>query len=221
MIHLFKPKYQFPPDNPRISVIMPVFLGDYANAASDRESKFMVAIKSFLRQIYLNKELIIISDGCDTAEKIYNELGYKENIVFKKIKKQPLFSGKVRNEGIKIATGDIICYLDADDFFGFDNHLSIIANAFISDNSLNWVYYNDYLYPPNKNTTQRLVLLEKGLVGTSAIAHKRTCNVSWKNCNSYNHDWLFIQQLIKKYPTNYTKIYGCSYFVCHIPGIFG
>lgn len=221
MINFFKHNYQFPTYNPRISVIMPVFLGEYANAASDRESKFMAAINSFLRQIHLNKELIIISDGCDMAEKIYNGLGNKENIIFKKIKKQPLFSGKVRNEGVKIATGDIICYLDADDFFGFNNHLSVIANAFISDKILNWVYYNDYLYPPNNDFKQRLVLLEKGSVGTSAIAHKRVCKVSWKNCNGYNHDWLFIEQLIKKYPTNYTKIYGCGYFVCHVPGVFG
>lgn len=218
---IFKPIYQFPDKNPKVSVVMPVFLGEYPNAAADRENKFKAAINSFIGQDYPNKELIIVSDGCSVAEAIYNSLPLKENIVFKKIKKQSLFSGTVRHVGTKICSGDIICYLDADDFFGFHNHITIIANAFTSNNTLDWVYYNDTLYPPNKKHVQRMVLVEKGSIGTSSIAHKRLCKASWKNCHKYNHDWLFIKQLINNYPTTYTKIYGCGYFVAHVPGLFG
>lgn len=204
--------------NPKISVIMPVFLGEYPNAASNRNNKFKEAINSFQAQNYNNKELIIVADGCNVAESIFNNLTDKTNIIFKKIKKQQLFSGIVRHQGIKLASGSIICYLDADDELG-PNHLTIIANAFIS-NTVDWIYFNDILSISNHDKRPRMAILQKGYVGTTHIAHKKCCKATWKNCHHYNHDWLFIQQLLKNH-TLYQKIYGASYFLRHIPGLFG
>lgn len=205
-------------DNFKISVIMPVFLGDYDGCADNREEKFKSAVISFTRQSYKNCELIIISDGCDGAEKIYNGALVYDNIIFKKIDKQLLFSGNVRAEGLKLATGDIICYLDSDDMFGV-NHLKSIATEFKYHSKFDWVYYNDLIIQPNQEPINRPVEVIEGSIGTSSICHRKECKATWKGCDGYGHDWSFITQLINQHPSH-GKIYGAEYFVCHIPNIF-
>ncbi len=208
-------------DNPKISVIMPVYLGDYEGAASDREEKFKRAVISFTQQNYQHKELIIVSDGCDIAERIYKSCLVYDVVIFNKAPKQPLFSGGVRHHGINISNGDIICYLDSDDCLG-SNHLINIACNFLTKPNVEWVYYNDIIANPYSQfgSMVRNIEPEHGSIGTSAIAHRRECLASWENCDGYGHDWLFIKQLIENH-ASYKKIMGCEYYVCHIPNIFG
>src|SRR3954468_14224010 len=108
-------------DTPKISIIMPSYLGDYPNAASDREGKLKRAIISFLDQTYARRELILVADGCEQTENVYKFLKNNSGkpisslIRLVKIPKQGHFSGAVRNAGIDVATGEIIAYLDTDD----------------------------------------------------------------------------------------------------------
>lgn len=198
----------------KISVIMPVYLGDYPNAATLREYKFARAINSFLQQTYENKELIIISDGCDIAEEIYNvNYSKHDNIVFEKIEKQPTFSGAVRNKGLELATGNYICYLDSDDFIA-EQHLEVIIERF-SDND--WIYWDDFLIIQYKNLStyiaqKRINVVQSCRIGTSSIAHKSELDAVWGD--DYGHDWRFIKQL-QKY--KYSKIENTGYIVCHQP----
>lgn len=201
----------------KISVVMPVYLGEYEGCAKDRDEKFKTAVSSFVNQKYKNKELIIVSDGCDIAEEIHSKYLDYPNVKFFKINKQSTFSGKVRYEGVKRATGDVICYLDSDDILGI-NHLSIIAEGFNNSN-IDWIYYNDLLSPPNQAPIPRDVELRHGSIGTSTVAHRSDCKVSWNECDGYGHDWTFVQQLIKNEP-NHKKIFGAEYLVCHVPNIF-
>ena len=101
----------------RVSVIMPVFLGPYSGAASSRDWKFVRSLFSFVNNDYHNKELIVCSDGCDSSQEIYERHKHNlPNVLFYKIEKQPLFSGKVRQHALDMSSGNIICYLDADDY---------------------------------------------------------------------------------------------------------
>lgn len=200
--------------NLKISVVMPVYLGEYEGCADNRIERFKSAVISFVNQSYKNSELIIISDGCNIAEMIYNDCLVYDNIVFKKIPKQSLFSGNVRAEGVKIASGDIIGYLDSDDNIG-KHHLQTIVDNFTTKPALDWVYYNDIIAIPKYPITTREVHLALGFIGTSTIAHRKDCEVSWIGCDNYNHDWLFIQKLIA-YSNSYIKIYGATYYVNHI-----
>jgi glycosyltransferase involved in cell wall biosynthesis len=182
---------------------MPSFLGEYRFGAKDRIPKFHRAINSFLKQNYDNKELIVVSDGCEiTSREILN---YKDNSQIKHsyISKQELFSGLVREEGLKNATGDIICYLDSDDMLG-DNHLLAINTGFVH-HEVDWVYFDD-----------SVLYALHGKIGTSSIAHKRQCDINWLGCHGYGHDWTFIKKLIDSGKSR-AKIYNTKYFVCHIP----
>jgi glycosyltransferase involved in cell wall biosynthesis len=180
-----------------ISVIMPSYLGDYPNAATNREEKLPRAIESFLAQEI--GELIVVADGCEKTA----EIARKYPVRLVNIQKQPPFSGTPRNIGILIAKYDYIAYLDNDDMFGA-NHLKLIAKNIDAD----WLYWDDYV-----NGKIRPVWLEFGRIGTSAIAHKKDLDCEWGD--GYGHDWEFIKQL-NKYPP---KRIITNYQVMHIPGV--
>ncbi|HUX57065.1 MAG TPA: glycosyltransferase family A protein [Bacteroidales bacterium] len=210
----------------RISVIMPVCLDPYQTvpepdtdqfvitSAPNAEYKFRRACDSFGNQNFRDAELIIVSDGNRRAEEIFKEsYEYDPRFRFKYIEKQPSYSGKVRQTGLRMAKGDIICYLDHDDQIGKD-HLTIINDNFDTE-KYDWIYYDDYLVD-GIIINVREVTPEICKIGTSSIAHRRDVNVKWGN--KYGHDWY----LIKKYLLpleNCIKILTPQYYVCHATDI--
>jgi glycosyltransferase involved in cell wall biosynthesis len=206
----------------RISVIMPVNLSPYAsipetieqsviNSASDPETKFMRAVDSFINQTFKDAELIIVADGCRIAERIYLEYyRHLSYIRFKYIDKQTLYSGVVRQTGIEMAVGEIICYLDHDDMFGKE-HLAIINENFDTE-KYDWIYYDDFIINPDGTIIIREVHQEVCYIGTSSISHKRNVNVVWGN--KYGHDWYMIEKYLLPLSKN-IKISTPQYYVCH------
>jgi glycosyltransferase involved in cell wall biosynthesis len=193
---------------------MPVFLGEYDGCAQNRNKKFVRAVKSFEAQGYMNKKLIIVADGCDVAETIYNA-DFKNNldIIFIKIEKQPLFSGNVRQTGLSLCSGGVITYLDSDDMFRKKTHLSIIAAEM--SKGYDWIYFDNMIGDGVYSDGIREAALEVNKIGTSNIAHKAQKEFSWDGLDGYGHDWFFVQKLMKS--AHYSKIYGAGYGVCHFP----
>lgn len=75
------------------------------------------AIKSIQQQTYKNIELIVIDDGStDNSLSIIKK--YKD--VARIISRENKGIVYTRNEGIKVANGEFICFLDADDYFNPD-----------------------------------------------------------------------------------------------------
>lgn len=173
---------------------MASYLGDYPNRASNPQKKFIRAVRSFLSQTYEDKELIIVADGCDITEKLYNTYFINEKkIKFIKIPKQVIYSGECRNAAFELSQGEIITYLDNDDIIGKE-HLEIIMKEFTDDVDL--VYYNDFLVKSAdfKQLYKRLNKLEYGHIGTSSISHRYNEWLRWDD--GYGHDWTFIMRAI-------------------------
>lgn len=200
----------------KISVIMPSYLGDYHGAAKDRELKFIRAVDSFRRQNYADKELIVVSDGCQKTIDLCNRF----KIQLFQLPKQKPFSGEVRNFGIKYAKGQIITYLDTDDYYEQGHLSSIMYNGFIHmsrrgipfERDNDWVYWDDYVLTNDFVKHKRSTELKFAKIGTSCIAHKKN-DVKWDD--GYGHDFKFIQQLTGKHE----KIETAGYVVCHIPNL--
>lgn len=198
-----------------ISVVMPSFLGQYKNAAKDRDKKIIRAIESVLSQSFEDWELIVIADGCEKTVEIVKPYFYEylPKIRLIEIPKQKLWSGKVRNTGISMAHGELITFLDADDFIGA-NHLKII-----NDNigNYDWVYYDHLTYNNQEKgfISYKTNIDVAGMCGTSSVTLKKSMNVYWRD-NSYKHDWIFINDL-KATSKNYAKIQQTEYTVCHVP----
>lgn len=85
------------------------------------------AIESVLHQTYQNWELIVVDDeSTDNSREIIE--AYTENLtaIFQKNAGQ----GEALNTGIAHAHGEIICFLDADDYFHQDKLMKVVAGFY-------------------------------------------------------------------------------------------
>lgn len=94
---------------PKISVILPVFNG---------EKYIKKAIESVLSQSLSDFELIIVNDGStDSTSDIINKFNDSR---IRLISQDNMGPGASRNKALKLASGEYIMYLDADDWFTDD-----------------------------------------------------------------------------------------------------
>lgn len=145
------------------------------------------AIKSILNQTYRNIELIIINDGStDNSDKIIKELISKypgRNIHY--VTRENKGVVYTRNEGMKLAKGEYISYLDADDYFNRDYISKSYRIAKESGADVvypNWHYVDEWLGHPDTNFPEfspELLQLQKlhctpaSLIKKSAIRNHR------------------------------------------------
>lgn len=133
-------------DAKKVSIVMQVNLQRDQTIKSNATDKFIRAVESFKAQLYKNCELIIVSDGCKKVHQVYNK-NFKNdsNIKFvyydrdestpdMKSKKDDkmYYRGFARRIGQGMATGDLITYMDADDFLlpEFTITLMLIYNQY-------------------------------------------------------------------------------------------
>jgi len=97
------------PENPLVSVIVPVFnAGKY----------LAVCLDSIITQTYKNLEIIIVDDGStDDSLKIANEYALKDGRIAV-IRKAHLGVSEARNAGLDAASGEFVMFIDADDYAG-------------------------------------------------------------------------------------------------------
>ena len=93
-----------------VSVIIPYHNNEYTLER---------AVRSVLEQTYKNLEVIIVDNGSDEPLKTENEL-YMDPRVRTYITPELLGASGARNAGIKLATGEYIAFLDADDYWEKD-----------------------------------------------------------------------------------------------------
>lgn len=98
-------------NNPKISVIIPVYNGEkYINQCLD----------SLLNQTFKDIEIICVNDGStDTSLEILQEYAQKDSRI-KIINQKNSRAAVARNNGLAQARGDYLSILDCDDFFDLD-----------------------------------------------------------------------------------------------------
>tara|TARA_B100000963_G_scaffold327386_1_gene315096 strand:+ start:341 stop:1231 length:891 start_codon:yes stop_codon:yes gene_type:complete len=105
------------------SVIIPVY---------NRESIIKSTIESVINQSFSNWELIVVDDGStdNTRTSVLKFSINDERIKY--IYQNNAERSVARNNGIKHASGDWICFLDSDDAFK-DNHLEILHERIVNN----------------------------------------------------------------------------------------
>ena len=105
---------------PLISIIVPAY---------NVEKYIKACLDSLINQTYSNFEIIVINDGStDQTEKMLNE--YESN------PKIQIFSQKngglsaARNQGLKLANGELVCFIDSDDSVKSDYLEKLVAPFF-------------------------------------------------------------------------------------------
>lgn len=93
--------------SPIISIVLPTY--NRANLISE-------TIESVINQSYTNWELIVIDDGStDDTQKVVTS--FQDSRIHYYFIEHSANLGKVRNEGIRKATGEFIAFLDSDDLW--------------------------------------------------------------------------------------------------------
>ena len=125
-----------------VSVIMPYYKKiDYVEKSID----------SVLSQSYQDLELIIVYDDENKKDLSYLKKIEKENKKIKIIENpKNLGAGQSRNIGVKYSTGDVISFIDSDDYW-FKEKLNKQIN-FMEKNNLDFVFC-DYIKKKNNKET--------------------------------------------------------------------
>lgn len=123
--------------DPLVSVVIPTY---------NRASTIAKAVQSVLQQSYRAVEVIVVDDGStDATQKILRPFASKIHVVHQ----TNVGPSSARNNGIKIATGTILAFLDSDDEWlpgkieeqvallnlGGKEMPCCVCNAFVLDNS--------------------------------------------------------------------------------------
>ncbi len=112
--------------NPLVSIVIPIF---------NAEKYLKKCIESVIQQSYKNIEVILVDDGStDNSSIIYQEYIKKDNRL--KVQNQKNFGVSVaRNNGIHIARGEYILFVDADDWLE-RNMIELMCNKLEKDKEI-------------------------------------------------------------------------------------
>ena len=111
----------------KVSIIVPIYNSSkYINKCLD----------SLVNQTYKDIEIILINDGStDKSEEIIKPYLKKyKNIVY--IKDTNHGQGYARNKGLEVCTGNLITFVDSDDYIDYDMILKLVDNLGDSDISI-------------------------------------------------------------------------------------
>ena len=112
---------------PTISIIIPVY---------NVEGYIDRCIKSVLNQRYENIEVILVDDGSpDNCPKICEEWAKLDNRI-KVIHKKNGGLSDARNEGLKIATGELIGFVDSDDWISSEMYTILYEQMVKNDSDI-------------------------------------------------------------------------------------
>lgn len=126
----------------RFSVIIPIYKA---------EAYLETAIQSVLNQTYSDYEIILVDDGspdkCPTICNHYSAINHK----IKTIHQKNAGVSVARNNGIKAANGDIICFLDADDEW-INTYLENVKRLYDKYPKIKASFTARYIRYPDKST---------------------------------------------------------------------
>ncbi|MXV52826.1 glycosyltransferase [Pedobacter sp. HMF7647] len=180
--------------SPDFSIIVPCY----------NQAQFLSeTLQSVLSQTHFNWECIIVDDGSpDNTEKIALEW-VKKDRRFVYLKKENGGLSSARNAGIKIAKGEFILPLDADDYIS-SSYLGSAKKVLFANDHIKLVYGNAIKFGAvnckwELETYSYHGLLEGNLIYCSAIYRKK----DFDNTNGYDEsmksgyeDWDFWLQLL-------------------------
>ena len=120
--------------NELISVIIPVY-----NVEQYVES----CLNSVIDQSYTNLEIILVDDGStDRSGEICGQYALKDSRI-KVIHEENAGLGEARNRGLRIASGDYICFVDSDDWIEEDYCKELAQAAERTNSKIPKVKYDD------------------------------------------------------------------------------
>lgn len=186
---------------PFFSIVVPTY---------NRSQLIIPTIESILGQTYTDWELIIVDDGStdNTMAFLSEKYGKYENI--RLISQKNAERGAARNNGLRNAKGEYVCFLDSDDRFK-PNHLETLNEFIQQENHPDFICTKFYLHRNNKTYPGDIVKYKQGYYDYHLFlsGNPLACNICVRKGNpglfpfeedrSYavKEDWLFLLQNLR------------------------
>jgi glycosyltransferase involved in cell wall biosynthesis len=184
----------------KVSVIVPIYnTGKYLERC----------INSILNQTYGNLEIILVNDGSTDDSRYICERFSRKYKHIKCINKKNTGVSDSRNEGINVAQGDLITFVDSDDVISEDMiemlvELLEIENADLSICKIRYIHENNNYYIPSSNykkfnfsreeTLKAILNIHSFNIGPCGKIYKRKLldNLRFESNLHINEDILFL-----------------------------
>lgn len=167
----------------KVSVIIPTY---------NCERFVRQAVESALAQTYGNLEVIVVDDGStDQTSNVLRPLQDRIQYVVQQNRER----AAARNHGLRVATGDIVAFLDADDLWPH-NHIQVALDALNGDPTCDLVW-GDVIYmdvqgkelwrASQKNENEQIfeALLMKNFINQSSVVARKRC---FSEVGGFNED---------------------------------
>lgn len=129
--------------SPFFSIILPIY---------NREERVVAAVESVCKQSFQNWEMIIIDDGStDHSEAVILPFLTDQRIRY--VYQDNQERSAARNNGIRLAEGNFICFIDSDDYY-LENHLTVLSDAIRDHNFESGLYYTHFFLQNQKGEIQ-------------------------------------------------------------------
>ncbi len=199
-------------NKPKFSIILPTF---------NRAYILWKSILSVVNQKYPFWELIIVDDGSsDNTDKLVREFKDERIKYYYQNNEGPCVA---RNNGVKNASGDWICYLDNDNEYR-DDYLYYLNEHINSNKSAKFGFCNQNVrwelfdkeggllkYAEESSSFGDGISLEDVVnrvkrFDTNGMFHIKSSNVQWRKEVKYMHDWELLLQLANEHPDGFLHV---------------
>lgn len=155
-----------------ISVIVPIY---------NTEKYLERCVKSIQSQTYSNLEIILVNDGSRDNSLILCEKIKNSDSRIKIINKENAGQGLARNDGLKVANGEYVTFVDSDDWIS-ENHIANLYNEII-DNTVDAVLGNHVWVDINENKTLKMLSIREGSYKGDSLLRKLILPLIGANIN--------------------------------------
>lgn len=194
--------------NKLISIIVPVY---------NKEKVVRRCVESILKQTYKNIEVIIVDDGSkDNSLKICRQLELNDSRI-KVIYKKNGGVSSARNEGLKIAQGQYIGFVDSDDWIENNMYEKLYKAMIKNDADIASCYFTyeknglieEATYKQCKFKDETCLSKEECCIELTKIYNR---HIGWENCNK-----LFNKRVLKNIKFDSTITNGEDWlFFCSV-----
>lgn len=159
---------------PKFSIIVPIY---------NMEQYIKKCVESVLEQNYTDYELILVDDGSKDRSKLICKKYARQDQRIKIIDQNNQGASVARNNGIKMAIGEYIIFLDADDYWLNNTVLNEINERLtkVPSDVLSFNFRKIYLNGVEKSYFRNISDMPEGLLGIDSL-EKLIENDLWVSC---------------------------------------
>lgn len=169
-------------------------------------------IKSVIFQTYKNIEYLIIdNESDDKTEQIVNRYRAQySNIRY--IKEKDSGQADALNKGFNLANGDIVCWLNSDDYYARNNVIEKIVGIFSEKQDIDVIFGNGYccdksgnISHPHMINTRHLNMKYLNIMSPvlQPSSFWRKNDIRLQNEYHYSFDWIFFREMFKRRMKNF------------------